>query len=246
MPVYNLSLKQIGYVKMMVTEASKRGLPRLAAVYAVACSGAEASLMNWENNGTSTHVGRAEGRQLNYAERVVARQSRGLGDGVPSWGDNLDSMGLFAQRPMSGWGTPAQIMRPTYSINAFFDELVKVKDWETLPAAKVIKKVQGYHSDVYTDWLATAEKYVPNVMSTNSEKDWYTMATETDLRNIVTNVVSQLKDQIVQAVHDDLVSTLRAGEFDLVRNSLDARIHAIVVGVIRDMKANGEFRVSSD
>lgn len=145
---------------MLVAASRFSSLKEKAAVLAIAASGAEASLTNWENSGKSTHIGKAEGRQLNDAERVVARQSLGLGDGVPPWGDNLDSMGLFAQRPMSGWGTPAQIMNPEYAIGKFYDRLARVPNWDTMTAESVIRKVQGYYADVYTPWLATAWQFV--------------------------------------------------------------------------------------
>lgn len=135
-----------------------------AAVYAIACSGAEASLTNWENGGTSTLVGKVEGRQLNDAERAVARRSLGLGDGVPPWGDNLDSMGLFAQRPMTGWGTPEQIMVPEYAAGKFLERLAKVPDWKSLDPAVVIAKVQGYYDPgIYTKWLETAMAVVEEI-----------------------------------------------------------------------------------
>jgi hypothetical protein len=160
--VYPLTARQFAHVATIRAGATERGLPRLAAVYAVACSGAESSLTNWENSGTSTKVGKAEGRQLNPTERAVARRSLGLGDGVPPWGDNLDSMGLFAQRPMTGWGAPEDIMRPAYAVGRFLDALVTVTGWRTLPAEQVIAAVQGYYDPtIYTAWLATADAVVP-------------------------------------------------------------------------------------
>jgi hypothetical protein len=36
-----------------------------------------------------------------------------------------DSLGLFQQRPSTGWGTPAQVTNPTYASNAFYAALVK-------------------------------------------------------------------------------------------------------------------------
>lgn len=42
------------------------------------------------------------------------------------YGDR-DSLGLFQQRTSQGWGTPSQIMDPTYASNKFYDALVAVK-----------------------------------------------------------------------------------------------------------------------
>ena len=35
-----------------------------------------------------------------------------------------DSLGVFQQRPSAGWGTPEQIMDPTYATNAFLDQAI--------------------------------------------------------------------------------------------------------------------------
>lgn len=37
-----------------------------------------------------------------------------------------DSLGLFQQRPSQGWGTPDQVMDPTYAATQFFDRLLKL------------------------------------------------------------------------------------------------------------------------
>jgi hypothetical protein len=53
-----------------------------------------------------------------------------------------DSIGLFQQRPSQGWGTPAQIRDPVYASNAFYDVLVKVEGYESLPITKAAQTVQ--------------------------------------------------------------------------------------------------------
>jgi hypothetical protein len=57
-------------------------------------------------------------------------------------GGDRDSLGLFQQRPSQGWGTPTQIRDPVYSANAFYDVLVKVKNYESLPITKAAQTVQ--------------------------------------------------------------------------------------------------------
>ena len=90
--------------KTVVGVALSRGLGPTGAAIAVAAAVAESSLYNYANDGTSTLVGSAEGRQLNDAERAVARQS--LTYPHDKVGNNLDSIGLFQQRPMTGCGAP--------------------------------------------------------------------------------------------------------------------------------------------
>lgn len=58
-----------------------------------------------------------------------------------TYGDR-DSLGLFQQRPSQGWGTEAQILDPIYSTNAFYDALVKVKDYETRDITEIAQQVQ--------------------------------------------------------------------------------------------------------
>lgn len=68
------------------------------------------------------------------------------------YGD-LDSVGLFQQRPSQGWGSVEQLMDESYAINAFFDALVKVPDWQSIPTEDAAQEVQrsGY-PDLYANW----------------------------------------------------------------------------------------------
>lgn len=55
---------------------------------------------------------------------------------------DLDSVGLFQQRPSQGWGTINQLLDPVYATNAFFDELETVPGYETLPITDAAQIVQ--------------------------------------------------------------------------------------------------------
>ena len=44
-----------------------------------------------------------------------------------------DSLGLFQQRPSSGWGTPEQITNPEYSTMAFEKGLKQIDGWQDMP-----------------------------------------------------------------------------------------------------------------
>jgi hypothetical protein len=68
------------------------------------------------------------------------------------YGD-LDSVGLFQQRPSQGWGTAGQILDPRYAAGKFYDRLVKVADWQHRPLAEVAQAVQrSGHPDAYAQW----------------------------------------------------------------------------------------------
>lgn len=53
-----------------------------------------------------------------------------------------DSRGLFQQRPSQGWGTEAEVMDPYHATNAFYDALVKIPGYESLPITAAAQEVQ--------------------------------------------------------------------------------------------------------
>ena len=117
---------------------------QLAATIGIDVAIAETGLLNDANDGTSADYGYFDvggHRELDDAERAVARQSMAYPhDGV---GHNLDSIGLFQQRPSASWGTPAQLIDPATSAGKFYDALNKVSGWQTLPTYTAAQDVQG-------------------------------------------------------------------------------------------------------
>ena len=72
-----------------------------------------------------------------------------------------DSLGLFQQRPSEGWGTPAEIMQPVYASTKFYDALVKVPGWQSLPLTVAAQAVQGSaHPGAYAKWQTLADALV--------------------------------------------------------------------------------------
>lgn len=57
------------------------------------------------------------------------------------YGDR-DSLGLFQQRPSQSWGTPAEVMDPVYSTNAFYAGLEQVDEWQDLEVTVAAQAVQ--------------------------------------------------------------------------------------------------------
>ncbi|MBC6451696.1 C40 family peptidase [Actinokineospora xionganensis] len=53
-----------------------------------------------------------------------------------------DSLGLFQQRPSQGWGTPGQIMNPTYAATQFYHHLLNLPGWETMSVNDAAQAVQ--------------------------------------------------------------------------------------------------------
>ncbi|WP_369190037.1 heavy metal transporter [Streptomyces sp. R08] len=59
---------------------------------------------------------------------------------------DLDSLGLFQQRPSQGWGTKKEILDPTYAAGVFYEHLAEVNDYQQLPLTVAAQRVQrsGY------------------------------------------------------------------------------------------------------
>ena len=73
-----------------------------------------------------------------------------------TYGD-LDSVGLFQQRPSQGWGSRKQLLDPYYATDKFYDALVKIEDWETADITTVAQRIQNSsYPDAYRDHEADA------------------------------------------------------------------------------------------
>ncbi|GAA4566818.1 hypothetical protein GCM10023176_17730 [Micromonospora coerulea] len=72
-----------------------------------------------------------------------------------------DSLGLFQQRPSSGWGTPEQITDPEYSTLAFLKGLKQVDGWQDMPLTEAAQTVQvSAYPDAYAQWEQQAAHLV--------------------------------------------------------------------------------------
>jgi hypothetical protein len=66
---------------------------------------------------------------------------------------DLDSVGLFQQRPSQGWGPASSLIIPSYAASAFYRALVQVPGWASLPVTDAAQRVQ--HSaapEAYAAW----------------------------------------------------------------------------------------------
>ncbi|PWR16234.1 hypothetical protein DKT69_06705, partial [Micromonospora sicca] len=72
-----------------------------------------------------------------------------------------DSLGLFQQRPSSGWGTPEQITDPEYATLAFEKGLKQVDGWQDMPLTEAAQTVQvSAYPDAYAQWEQQAAHIV--------------------------------------------------------------------------------------
>jgi murein DD-endopeptidase MepM/ murein hydrolase activator NlpD len=72
-----------------------------------------------------------------------------------------DSLGLFQQRPSSGWGTPAQVTDPVYAATKFYEKLEQVKNWDSRSLTEAAQRVQiSAYPDAYAKHEPVATQIV--------------------------------------------------------------------------------------
>jgi hypothetical protein len=76
-------------------------------------------------------------------------------------GYDHDSVGLFQQRPASGWGQVDELMDPATSAHKFLQALEQVDGWQNMPVTEAAQTVQGSaFPDAYAKHQDTAEAVV--------------------------------------------------------------------------------------
>lgn len=76
-------------------------------------------------------------------------------------GGDRDSVGLFQQRPSQGWGTREELMDPEYAAGKFYDKLLTVPSWQSLPLADAGQAVQrSADGSLYAKWEQPATRLV--------------------------------------------------------------------------------------
>jgi LysM repeat protein len=88
---------------------------------------------------------------------------------------HLDSLGLFQQRPTSGWGTPAQLTDPTHAAKLFYGGpsnpnkgitrgLLDIPGWSALTVTQAAQKVQiSAYPDAYAKWETSARFWLSDL-----------------------------------------------------------------------------------
>jgi murein DD-endopeptidase MepM/ murein hydrolase activator NlpD len=78
---------------------------------------------------------------------------------LPDLGDrnDHDSIGVFQQRPSQGWGTPQQLADPAYQAGKFYDKLLTIPGWQSMPLTQAAQAVQvSAFPDAYAKWADDA------------------------------------------------------------------------------------------
>jgi len=111
------------------------------------------------------------GRRLGVPDRGIvvalaaAMQESGLRN--LNYGDR-DSVGMFQQRPSTGWGTAAQLQNPAYATELFYGGpsnpnagrtrgLLDIRGWQSMTIAQAAQAVQiSAYPDAYAKWEPSA------------------------------------------------------------------------------------------
>jgi hypothetical protein len=120
LPVGALTQKQMDYAGTIVRVGQQLGMSSRGYVIAVATALQESQLQNFANYGVPA--------SLTYPHDAV--------------GYDHDSIGLFQQRPSTGWGTVAEIMDPATSARKFYLALAQVYGWQYMALAAAAQAVQ--------------------------------------------------------------------------------------------------------
>jgi hypothetical protein len=116
-----------------------------------------------------------------------------------------DSLGIFQQRPSQGWGTPAQVTDPHYASRKFFEAELRVPHRLTRPLAEVAQAVQrSAFPNAFAKWEPLAKVLAKEIPV---GRDWFSMATEADLKRALKEVL--LHDRDVQAMLVNLMFVRR-------------------------------------
>nr|WP_233604592.1 hypothetical protein [Micromonospora sp. HM5-17] len=138
-PVAGLTQAQMDNARTIVQVGLKLKVPRRGLIVAIATAMQESNLSNLANAGVP--------ESLNYPNQGV--------------GYDHDSVGLFQQRPSSGWGTVADLMRPAYAAEQFFTALLAIPGWEEMSVTAAAQAVQvSAFPDAYAQHEARATTVV--------------------------------------------------------------------------------------
>ncbi|MGN9810463.1 hypothetical protein ACTMSW_14015 [Micromonospora sp. BQ11] len=119
-PVAGLTQTQMDNAKVIVDVGVGLKMPRRALVVAMATAMQESNLYNLAND---------------WVPESLDLPNQGSGA-------DHDSVGLFQQRPSSGWGTVAELMRPAYAARAFYVALREIPGWQEMSIAGAAQAVQ--------------------------------------------------------------------------------------------------------
>ena len=118
------------------------------------------------------------------------------------YGD-LDSVGIFQQRPSEGWGTTSELEDPVYATTKFFAALTQVPAYLSMPVYQAAQDVQhSADGSAYAQWERTASQLAGYFTgrSPHGVSCWYTPAGKADLAGAVRRMTQAFGPQGQDAV----------------------------------------------
>lgn len=119
-PVAGLTQDQMDNAATIVQVGQRLGIPRRGLIVAIATAMQESDLYNLASDVLP--------ESLDYPHQGT--------------GSDHDSVGLFQQRPSSGWGAVADLMRPAYAAEQFFRALLEIPGWADMSISMAAQAVQ--------------------------------------------------------------------------------------------------------
>jgi hypothetical protein len=119
-PVAGLTRDQMDNAATIVQVGREMDIPRRGLIVAIATAMQESNLYNLASG--------------------ALPESQNLPNQGTGW--DHDSVGLFQQRPSTGWGTVADLMRPAYAARQFFEALLQIPNWQDLSVSVAAQSVQ--------------------------------------------------------------------------------------------------------
>jgi peptidoglycan DL-endopeptidase CwlO len=125
-----------------------------------------AQAANAEEIVTATFAISAESTLAARIALMTAYTESGLMNLGPE-GGNDGSLGLFQQRSVEGWGTPAEEMNPADATDMFVERLLALPEWQTMPpwvAAQNVQRSAFSDGSNYQAHWAAAGSYLTSVL----------------------------------------------------------------------------------
>ena len=146
-PVGDLSDLQMDNAIAIVEAGDERGLDRQAWAVALSTAMQESKFRNYANVNVPD----------SYDHPYQAE------------GSDHDSVGLFQQRPSSGWGSVDELMDPKTSADKFYNSLENVDGWKDMSVTNAAQTVQvSAFPDAYAQWEDLAWDIIESYEAANS------------------------------------------------------------------------------
>jgi len=136
----DLTGAQRNNAQTVIDEGRRRGAPDGAIVIALAVASQESGFRNYANDGL--------GGDLIFSQQGIERSLRLPHEAV---GTDHGSLGVFQQQ-WPWWGTMRDLMNPAKASGKFYDSLMQVSGWDTMPVTVAAQRVQrSAYPDAYAD-----------------------------------------------------------------------------------------------